>query len=156
MKGSEILNLTIEIENEKLSNMSNKDILSYCETVINSYREENTRECELCHKKFLMIHGNQKHCPDCFKTIQINNRKKNRERYLHKVITDYINNYRRSEQGNSSKDFRDESNYYWAIVQDKTPKTERKNWYLDYIQTKDDYMEWLERKYAEIKNSKID
>lgn len=143
------MSLTIEITDENIRDMSDSELLQLCKKRIISYKKENTRFCPICRKEFMLMHGNQKYCPNCILTIRNNKRHKNKERYLHKVITDYINNRRNY----TSEQFREESNYYWDIVCGKTPKTERKENYLDYIQTKDDYMEWLERKYVEIKSN---
>lgn len=107
--------------------------------------------CPECGRIFTTVHGNQKHCPACNLIIRQKQRKQNKARYLHKNITDYINNYR-SEDENASKLFRDESNYYWNIVQRKNPK--KINEYSQDIKTEADYINWLEKKYAEIKSKK--
>ena len=104
--------------------------------------------CPECSCLFATTHGNQKHCPACNWIIRQKKRKHNKTRYLHKNITDYINNYR----DETSKIFRDESNYYWSIVQGKNP--EKIEGYSDKIKTEADYMKWLEKKYAEIKSQK--
>lgn len=105
--------------------------------------------CPECDCMFVTTHGNQKHCPACNLIIRQKKRKENKERYLHKKITDYINNYLDEESENTSEAFRNESNYYWAIVQGKKP--EKIKGYSTKIKTKADYMEWLEKKYEELK-----
>lgn len=110
--------------------------------------------CPECDCMFVTLHGNQKHCPACNQIIRLKQRRENKERYLHKNITDYINNYRNDGSENASEAFRRESNYYWAIVQGKEPKTIKEVWYSNKIKTKDDYMKWLKKKYEEVKNTK--
>lgn len=108
--------------------------------------------CPECKNMFVTTHGNQKHCPSCRLIIRKKQRKNNTTRYRHKNITDYINNYRSDSDENGSKSFRDESNYYWKIVQGKNPKNVAA--YSAKIKTEADYMAWLEKKYEEIKARK--
>lgn len=108
--------------------------------------------CPECGCMFVTTHGNQKHCPACNLIIRQKKRKQNKARYLHKKITDYINNYRSGEIENASELFRSESNYYWAIVQGKKP--EKVKGYSTKIKTEADYMAWLEKKYEELKAQK--
>ena len=108
--------------------------------------------CPECGCMFVTTHGNQKHCPACNLIIRQKKRKQNKARYLHKKITDYINNYRSGEDENASEAFRNESNYYWAICQGKTPEKIKE--YSAKIKTEADYMKWLEKKYEEIKANK--
>ncbi len=108
--------------------------------------------CPECGCMFVTTHGNQKHCPACNLIIRQKKRKQNKARYLHKKITDYINNYRSGEGENASEIFRNESNYYWDIVQGKNPEKVKE--YSAKIKTEADYMKWLEKKYEEIKAKK--
>lgn len=108
--------------------------------------------CPECGCMFVTTHGNQKHCPACNLIIRQKKRKQNKARYLHKKITDYINNYRSGEGENASEIFRNESNYYWAIVQNKNPEKIKE--YSAKIKTEADYIKWLEKKYEEIKAQK--
>lgn len=108
--------------------------------------------CPECGCMFVTTHGNQKHCPACNLIIRQKKRKQNKARYLHKKITDYINNYRSGEDENASEIFRNESNYYWDICQGKKPEKVKE--YSTKIKTEADYMEWLEKKYEEIKAQK--
>lgn len=108
--------------------------------------------CPECGCMFAITHGNQKHCPACKDNIRQKQRKDNKARYLHKKITDYINTYS-EEPKEESEVFRNESNYYWSLVQGKNPKTEKENWYQD-IHTLHDYIEWLESKHKELKEEK--
>ena len=107
--------------------------------------------CPECGCVFVTTHGNQKHCPACKETIRQKKRKENSTRYTHKKITDFINN--KSGGENASEDFRNESNYYWAIIQGKEPKTRKENWYRDDIKTDADYQEWLDHKLIELKKA---
>lgn len=108
--------------------------------------------CPECGCMFVTTHGNQKHCPACNLIIRQKKRKQNKARYLHKKITDYINNYRSGEDENASEIFRNESNYYWDICQGKNPEKVKE--YSANIKTEADYMKWLEKKYEEIKAQK--
>lgn len=108
--------------------------------------------CPECKCMFVTTHGNQKHCPACNLIIRQKKRKQNKARYLHKKITDYINNYRSGECENASEIFRNESNYYWDIVRGKSPEKIKE--YSAKIKTEADYMKWLEKKYEEIKAQK--
>lgn len=108
--------------------------------------------CPECGCMFVTTHGNQKHCPACNLIIRQKKRKQNKARYLHKKITDYINNYRSGEDENASETFRNESNYYWDICQGKNPEKIKE--YSAKIKTEADYMKWLEKKYEEIKAQK--
>lgn len=108
--------------------------------------------CPECGGMFATTHGNQKHCPACNLVIRQKKRKQNKARYLHKKITDYINNYRSGEDENASETFRNESNYYWNVVQGKSPEKVKE--YSAKIKTEADYMKWLEKKYEEIKAQK--
>lgn len=108
--------------------------------------------CPECKCMYVTTHGNQKHCPACRLIIRQKKRKENKARYLHKNILDYINNYRSEDLENGSESFRNESNYYWDIVQGKNP--EKVKAYSAKIKTEADYMAWLEKKYKEIKSQK--
>lgn len=98
------------------------------------------RRCPRCKMLYFSNNYKAKYCPDCkqdSKTIRAENRKKNPCRYLHKQITDLLNNY-----GDGSEDFRKESNYYWAIIQGRAPKAEPIN--IDpAITTEKAYYDWL-------------
>lgn len=106
--------------------------------------------CPECDCVFTTTHGNQKHCPACKEIIRQKKRRENKPRYTHKKITDYLNNNGNEE--NASKMFREESNYYWAIVQDKKPKSPKENWYHDDIKTVADYQKWLDNEYIRLRN----
>lgn len=109
--------------------------------------------CNDCGSMYVSTHGNRKYCPACEYADKLNptaRRKKNEARYLHKTIIDYINNVLTDD----SEAFRNESNYYWAIVQGKKPKTAREHWYTSAIKTEEDYMNWLRRKKEDLKAQK--
>ena len=101
---------------------------------------ETPRRCPGCNMLYFSNNNKSKYCPDCktrYNEIRLENRKKNPCRYLHKQITDLLNNY-----GDGSEDFREESNYYWAIIQKKEPKSIPLN--IDSsITTEKDYYNWL-------------
>lgn len=100
------------------------------------------RKCPGCDMLYFSNNNKSKYCPDCkahYKEIRAENRKKNPYRYLHKQITDLLNNY-----GDGSETFREESNYYWDIVRGEEPKTHPLN--IDSsITTKEAYYNWLEK-----------
>ncbi|MBD5521406.1 MAG: hypothetical protein HDR03_09340 [Lachnospiraceae bacterium] len=106
--------------------------------------------CPECGCMFATTHGNQKHCPACKEIIRQKKRRENKPRYTHKKITDYLNN--NGDEENASEIFREESNYYWAIVQDKKPKSPKENWYHDDIKTVADYQKWLDNEYIRLRN----
>ena len=100
------------------------------------------RKCPRCSQIFFSNNYKARYCPDCkerSKEIRAENRKKNPYRYLHKQITDLLNNY-----GDGSEDFREESNYYWDIVQGKKPKSRPLNTDSS-ITTKEAYYNWLKK-----------
>lgn len=112
------------------------------------------RECKGCKTLFIATHGNRKYCPACEYADKLNptaRRKKNEARYLHKVITDYINNILAED----SEPFRNESNYYWAIIQGRKPKTAREHWYTSAVKTEEDYLNWLKQKKEDLKAQKV-
>lgn len=98
------------------------------------------RMCPRCKMLYFSDNYKIKYCPDCrqdSKKIHAENRKKNPYRYLHKQITDLLNNF-----GDGSENFREESNYYWAIVRGEKPKSIPK--YINRtITTKKAYYDWL-------------
>lgn len=109
--------------------------------------------CSDCGCMYVSTHGNRKYCPACEYADKLNptiRRKKNEARYLHKVITDYINNILAED----SEPFRNESNYYWAIIREKKPKTVRERWYTSAIKTEEDYINWLKQKKEDLKAQK--
>lgn len=98
------------------------------------------RRCPRCKMLYFSNNYKAKYCPDCkqdSKKIRAENRKNNPCRYLHKQITDLLNNY-----GDGSEDFREESNYYWSIVQGKPPKSKPIN-FDSTITTEKAYYDWL-------------
>lgn len=105
--------------------------------------------CPECGCMFVTTHGNQKNCPSCKEIIRQKKRKENIPRYTHKKITDFLNN--NGDDDDSSKMFRIESNYYWAIVQGEKPKTSKENWYRDDIKTEIDYQKWLDNESIRLK-----
>lgn len=101
---------------------------------------DSPRKCPRCNQLFFSNNYKARYCPDCkecSKKIRAENRKNNPCRYLHKQITDLLNNYR-----DGSEAFREESNYYWAIIQGKEPKTIPIN-FDSSITTEKDYYDWL-------------
>lgn len=106
--------------------------------------------CPECGNMFVITHGNQKHCPACKEIIRQKKRKENIPRYTHKIITDFLNN--NGDDENSSKAFREESNYYWSIVQGKIPKSPKESWYRNDIKTIADYQKWLDCEYNRLKS----
>lgn len=46
-----------------------------------------------------------------------------------------------------------ESNFYWDIVRQNTPKTQKEPWYKD-IKNEEEYKEWLENKLQEYSTRK--
>lgn len=104
--------------------------------------------CSNCGCLFVVTNGNQKFCSACSDNrpkILNSKRKENKARYLHKQITDYLNLH--TEDG--SADFRNESNYYWSVVQGKPKK--KLQGYSSKIKTESDYIAWLEKKFESIK-----
>lgn len=108
--------------------------------------------CIECGYMFIITHGNRKYCPACNKNIRQKKRKENSYRYTHKKITDFLNT--NSSEENPSEMFRNESNYYWKIVQGNMPKTPKESWYRDDIKTKDDYKKWLDDELLRYKKLK--
>lgn len=106
--------------------------------------------CPECGSMFVTTHGNQKHCPACKEIIRQKKRKENVPRYTHKIITDFLNNS--GDDENNSEAFREESNYYWSIVQGKSPKSTKENWYRNDIKTIADYQKWLDSEYSRLRN----
>ena len=98
------------------------------------------RRCPRCKMLYFSNNYKAKYCPDCkqdSKKIRTENRKNNPCRYLHKQITDLLNNY-----GDGSEGFREESNYYWSIIQGKEPKSKPIN-FDSTITTEKAYYDWL-------------
>ncbi len=100
------------------------------------------RRCPRCGQLFFNNNNKAKYCYECRahnNVIRQENRKNNPCRYLHKQITDIINNYLDC----GSEEFLTESNYYWSIIQKKTPKKIPKK-YNPHITTEVDYLKWLQ------------
>ena len=149
----------LEIENGVTSSIVAKeyDVANFlwlvCEDFLRFMTHQTSHSFKICPEcgcMFATTHGNQKHCPSCKEIIRQKKRKENVPRYIHKKITDFLNTYGDTEH--ASEIFREESNYYWAIIQEKKPKTPKKNWYLDDIKTNADYQKWLENEYARLRN----
>lgn len=112
------------------------------------------RVCKRCGQLYLSNNFKAKYCPDCKNTsneIRNAKRKENPCRYLHKRITDDLNNY-----GDGSEEFRVESNYYWSVVKGKTPKQNPREFGIvpdSTIKTERQYLNWLRVYQANMKKS---
>jgi hypothetical protein len=110
------------------------------------------RVCKECSCLFLSNNNNATYCDLCKKNIakiRYKNRKRNKERYLHKNILDYL--YLIDESKNMSNEFLNESNYYWDVVRKKS--VEKSLIYTEKITTKKQYMQWLEDKMKYYKST---
>lgn len=111
------------------------------------------RKCPRCGQLYFSNNNKSKYCSECkanSNIIRQENRKNNPCRYLHKQITDILNNY----GGDGSENFRIESNYYWAIVQGNTPKQIPVS-YNPNITTRGDYFKWLQEQKIKAKTSPV-
>ncbi len=110
-------------------------------------------KCPRCGQLYFSNNNKSKYCSECkanSNIIRQENRKNNPCRYLHKQITDILNNY----GGDGSENFRIESNYYWAIVQGNTPKQIPVS-YNPNITTRGDYFKWLQEQKIKAKTSPV-
>lgn len=133
---------------------SDEGAVSEMLSMISEFKRKHGVICENCGSLFISNNSKAKYCeackqPEIMGKIRYRKRKSNKARKLHQDILSMA--YRKNKEGMEVSDlFLNESNYYWDIVRNKIPKTERKNWYLDYIHSEEDYMEWLERKHFEL------
>lgn len=110
--------------------------------------------CKRCGSIYFSTSGKSVYCQKCREEpnkIRSENRKNNKARYLHKQILDRLL-YLYDKDSCEYIDFKEESNYYWALCQKKKP--ENTNGYSEKIKTEADYMSWLEKKHKEFKNAK--
>lgn len=108
-------------------------------------------KCPRCGQLYFSNNNKSKYCDECranSKIIRQENRKNNPCRYLHKQITDLLNNY--TESG--SETFRIESNYYWAIIQGNVPNKIPVS-YDSSINTEKKYFEWLQKQKNKAKQN---
>lgn len=117
-------------------------IIDFWEYLFNP-KTPKTRVCKECDVLFASNNTNATYCDMCkndIGRIRYKNRRNNKERFLHKTISDQL----RLIDETLSNNFLNESNYYWDIVQGKIQTVNTS--YRDDITTKDDYMKWLEGK----------
>jgi hypothetical protein len=112
------------------------------------------RTCEHCGKYFLSNYHSPRLCKDCRNNPEVtnpikNNQRRNSVRYRHKQILDH---YMILKKDNTS--FREESNYYWAVVSGKKKIPVKKTGYRDDITNEEEYRKWLDGKFEEVKSSK--
>lgn len=110
--------------------------------------------CKRCGSIYFSASGKSVYCRECREEpnkIRSENRKNNKARYLHKQILDRLL-YLYDKDSCEYIDFKEESNYYWALCQKKKP--ENTKGYSEKIKTEADYMAWLEKKHEEFKNTK--
>lgn len=128
-----------------------KDIFSLDLLHILNGDTKTPHKCPRCGQLYFSNNNKSKYCNECkanSNVIRQENRKNNPCRYLHKQITDILNNY--GEDG--SENFRMESNYYWAIVQGNTPKQIPVS-YNPNITTEGDYFKWLQKQKIKAKTT---
>lgn len=119
------------------------DAINKLELSISEFEKSNTISCKECGSVFVGSNANATYCEICKKnmgSIRYKNRRNNKERFLHKTISDQL----RLIDETLSNNFLNESNYYWDIVQGKIQTVNTS--YRDDITTKDDYMKWLKEK----------
>ena len=102
--------------------------------------------CARCGQLYINNNLSSRYCPECYsvvgkKGISNENRRKNRARYLHKRILDKLNS-KANTRAITSADFRAESNYYWDLINGRTPKITPKA--ITNIHTEEEYIAWLE------------
>lgn len=105
--------------------------------------------CPRCNHFYYSNNNKSKYCPDCkddYSNIRKEYRQKNQARYIHKRINDRLHSKRFSEL--ELNKFMMESNYYWDMLQERTPQTKPESWYKD-IKTEEEYQSWLESKLQE-------
>lgn len=112
--------------------------------------------CISCNSLFVPINQKEKYCSCCrdeIHKINYNKVKNNPAKKLHKNILNYYNVVIH-EKGTSETvtKFRNESNYYSAVVQGKKPKTKKLKSYQN-IKTESEYISWLENFYQELKQN---
>ena len=110
--------------------------------------------CPRCGHFYYSNNCRSKYCDLCksnYNNIRKEYRQKNQARYLHKRINDRLHSKRFSET--DLNDFMIESNFYWDIVRQNTPKTPKEPWYKD-IKNEEEYKEWLESKLQEYSTRK--
>ncbi len=108
------------------------------------YAKYKFKRCTECSAIFLSKHNNQRFCPYCSYNNSAHRselRKKNDCRWLHKHIYDNLY-YKFSKD--AAKQFAVNSNYYWAVVNGRTPKKSKLIYYKQSIKTKEAYYHWLE------------
>ena len=124
---------------DRIDNIFSRDLLHIlqCDTPM-------IRECAHCKQLYFSNNNKSRYCDTCKQhqnDIRQQKRKNNPCRYLHKQITDILNN-----NYDGSEEFRKESNYYWSVVQGKTP-SKTSNAYDKHITTERAYLKWLQEKH---------
>lgn len=124
---------------DRIDNIFSRDLLHIlqCDTPM-------IRECAHCKQLYFSNNNKSRYCDTCKQhqnDIRQQKRKNNPCRYLHKQITDILNN-----NYDGSEEFRKESNYYWSVVQGKTPSKTSKV-YDKHITTERAYLKWLQEKH---------
>lgn len=114
------------------------------------------QSCINCNSLFPAKNSKEKYCLCCrndIYKINYSKVKSNPAKRLHKNILNYYNVVIH-EKGTSETvtKFRNESNYYSAIVQGKKPKTRKLKNYQN-IKTESEYISWLENFYQELKQN---
>lgn len=145
------------VEQFEFTEMVNIFILDFWEFLFNPvYKKAKILFCPNCNSMFASNNNKAKYCevcrqPEIMGKIRYANRKANKARKLHHDIATlaYSLNTKENDISNS---FLNESNYYWDIVQNKSPEKVKE--YSAKIKTEADYMKWLEKKYEEIKAKK--
>ena len=110
--------------------------------------------CPRCGHFYYSNNNKSKYCDQCknnYNDIRKEYRQKNQARYIHKRINDMLHSKRFSEM--DLNNFMVESNFYWDIVRQNTPKTQKEHWYKD-IKNEEEYKEWLESKLQEYSTRK--
>lgn len=124
---------------DSIENIFSRDLLHIlqCDTPM-------IRECAHCKQLYFSNNNKSRYCDTCKQyqnDIRQQKRKNNPCRYLHKQITDILNN-----NYDGSEEFRKESNYYWSVVQGKA-SSKTSNIYDKHITTEKAYLKWLQEKH---------
>ncbi len=115
--------------------------------------EKKIHLCPRCSSLFYSNDSKKRYCPDCRQEknkIRQEKRMENPARKIHKNIIDSLRNTYGG--GTVLDEFITESNYYWECVQGK--QVSPHPGYDDNIQTKEDYLKWLEDYQAKIRKRK--
>lgn len=146
------------IEGFKLEEFCNLFILDFWEFLFNPiFRKSKTHVCPNCNSIFISTNNQATYCevckqPEIMGKIRYENRKKNKARKLHQDILTMTYKFNKNKENEYSNAFLNESNYYWDVIRGKRP--EKIKGYSTKIQTKEDYIEWLEMKRKELKGRK--